>query len=319
MNRPEILILSNKYDYSTDYICVELERRGVPYLRLDRDLFNTYNIILDTQSMQLQICINDNTSIISEDSLKAIYFRAPVFLRNTKPYTIEKQLERGQWSAFIRNLTLYETIKWINHPVKIYRAENKLYQLKIAREAGLDVPNTWCGNKVPDGLSDNYYIVKSLDTALFYDNGTEMFTYSSIVDIDELMVAEIKEAPIIIQQLIQRKTDIRVTYIDGKMIPVAIENSKGGIDGDWRTIPKEELKYSLVDLPTAVQDGIRSAMERLELSFGGIDMALSEGKYYFVEVNPTGEWGWLKRVTGYPIDEEIVYALEASNGKQKSY
>lgn len=317
VNKPEVLILSNKHDYSTDYICIELEKREIPYLRLNRDMFRSYKIVLDIESMQIKISINEYTYVVSEDSLTSIYYRAPVFLRNSKPYTVEEQLERGQWSAFIRNLIIFEKAKWINHPVKTYRAENKLYQLKIAREAGLDVPYTWCGNGIPEGLGDNKYIVKSLDTALFYDNGTEMFTYSSIVDIDELKTAKMDEAPVILQQLIQRKTDIRVTYIDGKMFAVSIETSAGGIAGDWRKIPKEKLKYSLIKLPSDIQDGIKILMRRLGLRFGGIDLVLSDRKYYFVEVNPTGEWGWLKRMTGCSIDEAIVDALEAGNGTEE--
>ena len=47
-------------------------------------------------------------------------------------------------------------------------------------------------------------------------------------------------------------------------------------------------------------------MKNLNLSFGGVDLAFSKGKYYFIEVNPTGEWGWLVKTTGYEIDKEIV-------------
>ena len=260
--------------------------------------------------MQLQIKIGERIYVISEDSLKAVYYRAPVFLRNSKPYTVEEQLERGQWSAFIRNLIIFEKVKWINNPVNTYKAENKLFQLKIAIGAGLTVPYTWCGNVIPEELKDGSYIVKSLDTALFYDNGTEMFTYSSIVNVDELKTAEMNDAPIILQQMIHNKTDIRVTYVDGKMIPIAIRDSAGQIAGDWRKTQKDNLRYSMILLPLTVQNGITKLMGALGLSFGGIDLALSNEKYYFIEVNPTGEWGWLKRMTGYPIDEVIVDALE---------
>ena len=32
-------------------------------------------------------------------------------------------------------------------------------------------------------------------------------------------------------------------------------------------------------------------------------------KYYFIEVNPTGEWGWLEVKTGMNISETIRKAL----------
>ena len=50
-------------------------------------------------------------------------------------------------------------------------------------------------------------------------------------------------------------------------------------------------------------------MQRLNLTFGGIDFALVDEKYYFIEVNPTGEWAWLKTAVKFSIDKEIVKAL----------
>ena len=38
---------------------------------------------------------------------------------------------------------------------------------------------------------------------------------------------------------------------------------------------------------------------------GGIDLAYVDGEYYFIEVNPTGEWGWLEVKTGIQISMHI--------------
>ena len=310
VNNPEVLILSTKYDYSTDYICIELEKRKIPFLRINRDMFSSYKMLIDLQNKKLDIVFNNSRFTVTSATLMAVYYRAPVFLRNSKPYSVEEQLARGQWSAFIRNLIIFDKAKWVNHPVKTYQAENKLFQLQVAKEVGLEVPYTLCGNMIPTELSDDMYVIKSLDTALFYDNGTEMFTYSSIIEQAELKVAQISEAPVIIQQLIQNKTDIRVTYVGGHMYPVSIEDNQGGIVGDWRKTPREVLHYTSISIPETVKGMLQSLMNKLELNFGGIDLALSDGKYYFIEVNPTGEWGWLKKTTGCPIDVAIVDILE---------
>ena len=78
MNNVNYLIVSSTFDYSTDLICYGLEKSNKKYL-------------------------------ISDD-LKAVYFRAPVFLRTTKNYTLKEQLYRSQWSAFVRNLIIFENI-----------------------------------------------------------------------------------------------------------------------------------------------------------------------------------------------------------------
>ena len=56
-------------------------------------------------------------------------------------------------------------------------------------------------------------------------------------------------------------------------------------------------------------------MNKLQLNFGGIDFALVDDKYYFIEVNPTGEWAWLEDVFNGDISKEIVKSL--INGKKK--
>ena len=47
-------------------------------------------------------------------------------------------------------------------------------------------------------------------------------------------------------------------------------------------------------------------MKKLNLSFGGVDLIISHGKYYFIEVNPTGEWGWIEANTDYKLHNAIV-------------
>lgn len=158
--------------------------------------------------------------------------------------------------------------------------------------------------------SDKKYIVKSLDTALFYDmeNNKEMFTYSNVVSGSELNEYDLTSAPIFIQEFLNPKIDCRVTYVQGKLFPVKILQNGKGLYGDWR-MRKEELEYIPFQLPTYVENAIHKLMKKLELNFGGIDLAIVSGEYYFIEVNPTGEWGWLEVKTGTNISKTIKRAL----------
>jgi glutathione synthase/RimK-type ligase-like ATP-grasp enzyme len=108
---------------------------------------------------------------------------------------------------------------------------------------------------------------------------------------------------------LSNKTDIRVTIIGDTLFPVSITNNGQSIDGDWRRMPKELLKYDPIHLPESVVASIHKTMKSLGLKFGGMDLALVDDKYYFIEVNPTGEWGWLVSLEKLPIDEAIVNYL----------
>lgn len=320
MNDVEYLIISSSVDYSTDLICIELHERKKNYIRLNRDKFGEYEIIFSLQDREMKIKIEDDYYIVKNDNLKGILFRAPVFLRSHKNYDINEQLYRSQWSSFIRNLVVFEKAKWINHPVKTYCAENKLYQLQCAQNVGLLTPKTFVGNVLPkDILPAKKYIVKSLDTALFYDASKEYFTYSSVVSGKELLESNIKDAPIILQEFLDDKLDIRVTVIGNKLFPVGITKNGENIYGDWRKNPKDNLQYNIESLPDDISIKIIRLMKKLGLSFGGLDLAFSKGRYYFIEVNPTGEWGWLSQYSTIPLEKAIVNELVGETEHEKDY
>ena len=310
MNDIEYLIISSSIDYSTDLVCLELRENKKRYLRLNRDKFGEYEILFSLQNREMTIILENVPYTVRYDTLKGVFFRAPVFLRSHKNYNVNEQLYRSQWSSFIRNLIVFDKTKWINHPVNTYRAENKLYQLQCAQNVGLPTPKTFVGNILPKRITPtNKYIVKSLDTALFYDESQEYFTYSSVVGGNELAESNIKDAPVILQEFLEDKRDIRVTVIGDKLFPVGITKNGENIYGDWRKNAKEDLQYMPETLPNDISNGIMKLMNELGLLFGGVDLAFSNGIYYFIEVNPTGEWGWLSQYGAIPLEKAIVNEL----------
>ena len=310
-SKVECLILSHSVDYSTDLICFELKKRGVNYLRLNRDSFADYKIQIDVSYNSLFVSLDGSHNYYVE----SIYFRAPVFLRTNKKFTLDEQVYRSQWSSFLRNLIIFDKATWLNHPVSIYRAENKIFQLKEALSVGLNIPKTIISNFPPKENIFNYneIAVKSLDTALFHSDDEEFFVYTSAISRNEITEESLKLAPVIMQEFLDKKIDIRITAIGETLYPVKVLSHGNGISGDWRREKKENLEYVPFDLPGDIQDKLLRLMANLDLSFGGIDLMLSDNKYYFVEVNPTGEWGWLTRTSNIPIDKAIVDFLCREN------
>lgn len=304
----EVLIISNSMDFTTDLICIELNKRNVKYVRLNRDMFNKYKIKVDIENISMFIGINEEEYIISDKNLVSIYYRAPVFLREnfTKYINMEKQLYRSQWMSFMRNLSIFENCRWVNNPNSTFTAEDKLLQLKKAKEIGFNIPNTLLVNSLDylDIKDEEQYVVKSLDTVLLKHNNKESFAYTNIISGKELKKSRLDIAPIIFQKYISGKTDIRATVIGNKIIPLKIEKNNIGINGDWR-LEKENVEYSAIKLPEEIEKKCIKIVETFKLSFGGIDLVEKNGKYYFIEINPTGEWAWLNEKSNSRIDKAI--------------
>ncbi len=270
-----------------------------------------YCISIDLCKGVMNICIGNNEYQVKEPSLKSIYFRAPVFLRDIYNHSLSlaEQLYRSQWSSFIRNLIYFEDILWMNNPVSTYKAENKILQLKYASQIGFRIPQTFIANNAKITIkADSNYIVKSLDTALFRKDETELFVFSNVVKGSEIQESNIMEAPIILQEYIYPKIDLRVTVIREKVHAVKIVKNNEGIEGDWRK-HKDDVQFIPCGLPKTIINRSIELVKKFNLSFGAIDLVYCKGNYYFIEINPTGEWAWLVENANQRIDIDIVDIL----------
>ena len=291
-----VLILSGLYDYSTDLVALGLRHAGVPYLRLNREQLADHRLTLDPASPEL-IVEGPAGSHRVGPGLGAVWFRQPVFLRNTPavPLTPEEQLERSQWTAFLRGLRVFREAQWMNAPEATYLAESKPYQLCLAAKCGFKVPDTLVTNNAahihaafPEAL-----VIKSLDTVLLRNGEDCLFTYTTEASGVELTEEEMIAAPLLAQTILEAKTDIRVIVIGDEIFAVRILARGCGIRGDWRVVPKENLEYQDVVLDDDTTRACLRITEELGLSFGAIDLIETPQGIYFIEINPTGEWGWL--------------------------
>lgn len=291
----DVLIVSSIYDFSTDLVVQELESRGVNYFRLNKESFTTYRSTIDIENGFLEILVDGHSYKVTS-ATRSIYYRQPVFLRNTpsSSLTIDEQLSRSQWMGFLRSLVIFDQAAWLNRPEATYLAETKAYQLVVAKDIGFNIPITLIGNDANKFQQfEQQIIIKSLDTILLRESNDCLFTYSTIKESFELNDENIASAPLTVQEYVAEKTDIRVTVIGDKLSAVIITSEGIGIEEDWRTVDRDLVEYAVIELPKEIERYCFELLKRLKLNFGAIDLLLSNGEFVFVEINPTGEWGWL--------------------------
>ena len=130
-----ILLVSNSLDFATDYIVARLLHEGAAYYRIDTDLVHQDRITLHPASRRLEIEGESQRIILTPENLQSILYRAPTHLRESSGgrSTPQELLARHQWTAFVRSLSIFEEVRWINHPARTFLAENKPYQLIWSR------------------------------------------------------------------------------------------------------------------------------------------------------------------------------------------
>ena len=316
MVNPSILILASKYDFSVDYVISILHRRGAAYLRLNKEDIDDYDICLNPQSTELTGKSDSLDFEINKDKLKAIWYRRPTYLRVADNVNPRQRFVNGQWLSFMQGLMIYENCQWMNHPQSTYKAENKIVQLNSASRIGFSIPMTRISNSesVKFDYNANSIAIKGLDTVHIRIGDYQLFGYTNKVSRDEIQSLNVKSVPAIFQEYLEEKMDIRVTVVGDEVFAASItDKNMRAIEGDWR-LKKNEIIFIEHQLPSDIEAMCIKLTESLGLSFGAIDLAYSDGRYYFFEVNPTGEWAWLVDDAGLPIDNAIANFLSKSIG-----
>lgn len=307
-----VLILSSMYDFSTDLVVQRLENNGDNFIRLNKEQLSDYEIFLDPINTILRV--KGEYVDVETSNVKSVWFRQPVFLRNTpgRSIDINEQLSLSQWNAFLRGLMVFDKAYWMNWPQATYAAESKPYQLMIAKKIGFSVPQTIISNSLGfEKLPSTKFIIKSMDTVLLKENDDCYFTYTSKANPADFTLDKTKQAPITFQDYIEDKLDIRVTIVGSKVYAVAIKSNGNAISDDWRTLKKEDLEYIDIELPVRIKKLCIEYVKLLGLNYGAIDFIKTKDEYIFIEINPTGEWGWLsndKREIDYDIAKKLSEA-----------
>ncbi|OGH03502.1 MAG: hypothetical protein A2600_12345 [Candidatus Lambdaproteobacteria bacterium RIFOXYD1_FULL_56_27] len=308
--KPQVLLLTGIYDFSADLVAVQLRSDGIPFLRLNREQMHEFRFELDAATPRLHVVEPESgNSWFIDNELVSVWFRQPVFLRNTPsmPLSPEEQLSRSQWMGFLRAMCVFDNARWMNWPQATYLAESKPYQLLVAGRCGFALPPTSIGNVLPSAFREakKEQILKSVDSVLLKDGQDCLFTFSTQVEPALLQTQQLTQVPFILQEYVADKTDIRVTVIGKKIFAVKILSKGKPIQGDWRITKKDQLEYTDFSLPLSVEKACFELTSILGLNYSAIDLLETKDGFIFLEVNPTGEWGWLKS-DSRPLDREIA-------------
>ena len=311
---PEILILASKFDLACDYVVAHLRRRKASYFRLNTEDFEQFAITAFPDEAKVTLFTGDIEIHLNQPQLKAIYFRRGVYPREafTPQHSRNEQLSRSHLSVFMRSFMVFDSCLWMNHPVATYKAEHKALQLAAARAIGLEIPRTVVTNHASGiraaAQGDATVAIKGLDTVLVRQDEMETFGYTSILETASAEQAHLASAPLVAQQALTNKLDLRVTVVGDEVFCSSVKQSGRPIEGDWR-LAKSCAEFQSYDLPQDIATKCIEFTKSFGLTFGAIDLALQDGSYYFLEINPTGEWAWLVDQSNLPIDRAIAAKL----------
>lgn len=220
--------------------------------------------------------------------------------------------------AAVNSLMSVLRCSWINKRESIEALlSNKLLQQSLATRCGLLVPRTLLCN---DFLSIEKFsrnktelLLKTLGYTVL-DSKAECFIYSELFTREELLHAEtsIRTCPIFTQEYIEKKCEYRIMVIGNQVLACRIDSQASEKTKiDWRHYDFAHVQHRKVDLPPTIQFKLLEFMKLANLQYGAIDMIETpSGEFVFLEVNPSGQWGWIDNLTDLNIPQAVINMLQ---------
>ncbi|WPV67044.1 hypothetical protein [Chitinophaga sp. LS1] len=301
-----ILIITHKQDYTADYLINILNQRSIPYKR-----FNCEDVM--TSGVSLLYDGNFQSEIFGVKNFTSVWFR-----RTKIPFIqglVEDEVTylQAEYDSLLKNIFTVIEAKWLSSPWHVYRAENKLFQLRTAMEVGFKIPKTLVTTDHKKLISFSNQvgemIVKPISATRSSSTKEPMFIYTNRVEKQHLEnISKFDLTPCIFQEEISKHVELRVTVVGKDVFAASVDSQQNEESKvDWR---RKALKFETFSLPAEIASKCISLVSNLGLLFGAIDLILSpDGSYTFLEINPNGQWAWIENETGLQISDAIIKEL----------
>lgn len=299
-------------------VAAAVEARGRRAYRFDTERFPTdVEVVLDHDGGG---SISGPAGDLDLSTVRSIWYRRASIATGI-PDDLDAQLRRPsieESRRVVHGLMFALGVFTVDPLDVVQRAGAKPLQLRLARQVGLDVPRTLMTNdpeavrafakRCPAGT-----ITKMMSSFAVYEEGREHVVFTNpvseadLADLDGLALC-----PMTFQERVEKALELRVTVVGDRVFSSSIDSQAfpRGKD-DWRRdgvamVP--EWKHH--DLPRPVAQSLLALMRRLGLQYGAADFIVTpDGRHVFLEVNPSGEFMWLLRHPGHPIDQALADLL----------
>lgn len=321
-----IVILSREeFEVDSDHVIDWLDSLGGDWVRLNaEDLagHGPYQINFGPGECHGILCAGQRE--VRSDEVQVVWFRRwhyprdfsdPTIEDSRLRFTVEHHLMREMRMLSEALFNLLADAKWLTAPTETRLS--KLRALQLASIAGLNVPDTLVTNckLSAQAFKDRHrrIITKCIgDVDVFQYAGHNWGLYTREVTQADLDVAPQNFFPTLLQERLEKTYEIRSFYLEGQFYSMAIFSQHDPKTSDDfrhynRTYPNRCVPYRL---PRATSMALQRFMDSAELTTGSVDLVHTpEGKLFFLEVNPGGQFGMVSQPCNYFLEKKVAIYL----------
>lgn len=255
------------------------------------------------------------------DDVFAVWYRKPLLPRLEDLHVSNeyKDMVYASWKeSIIWFYSMFPDKLWVSDYWCINRAASKTYQFQMAAKAGFSIPATLITSSASHAVNflkkHERVVVKPLNIEFVRSEGKLSATYTSRISGDKpIDFSGLKVSPVIFQQELTGE-DIRVTVIGTEVFPCIIEKTDLAKDRvDWRlSLNDGSIKlYKDTNFPASLAQSCVKMIKAMGLQFGAFDFIrdINNGTYWFLELNPNGQWGFVELASGMPLSVSMAKLL----------
>jgi hypothetical protein len=308
-----IIVLSSPRDEHAVVVLNELNKLGAQAQLLDLSEFpQKLSMELRYWGVERHYAFGCDQSGLNLGDCHAIWWRRPQSPSISQDITQQSHqfFALNECEEALSGLWNSLDVFWVNHPALDSIAHRKVYQLRVAQEVGLQIPVTLVTN------------CKNAALEFIQDFGNERVIYKSFSATEQEwretrrlrkneldFLENVKYAPVIFQEYIPARCDLRVTVVGDAIFPAAIYSQETSYKEDFR-MDIVNARVEAVELPEEINHKLLALMRKMGVVYGAIDMRLTPGgDYVFLEINPAGQWLFIEKATQQPIATALAKLL----------
>lgn len=319
-----VLILTGDGDISSDLVVNILDNLKHPFFRINSFDLLEQDFYISVSNINKRLVVRGTEIDIS--SVGAVWYRKFGFFRKSKVYNSVKERFGSdfadniskEFSAVLGSVIgLLKDKPWLTYPDAINI--NKLEVLLEAKEVGLEIPDSHIltsKSSFDKEETVNSFITKSIKDPWIIrntKNHSDIYTmFTSVIDDNNISEMPSSYFPSLVQRKIDKEYEVRVFFLIRKFYSMAIFSQMDDqTKVDFRrynwNVPNRTVPYQL---PKEIEKKLMKLTKKLNLNCCSIDLIKGkDGKYYFLEINPTGQFGMVDFPCNYNLHYNVAKTL----------
>ena len=320
-----IVIFKEDKDESIKKVSKWLQKLNIQFLLIDEEM--SIDIVdfvtLNNSITDIQLKVGDEKYSLSD--FKVVWFRRGHFQFKIPTLENFSYLDQGLRDSIFKHLNseistlnefIYHYLKYnsivINFPQN-YNL-NKLIGLDVAKKCGFKIPATIIARDKQHLLNfgNKNLLTKNIQDAFSYsdtENKISWFNSTKYVNYSELPSRFYFS---LFQEVVNKAIEIRTFIFGSSIYSVAMytQSNSGSVEDSRLFNQEKPIRIEAISLPDDINRQIMAFMKNTDLFTGSIDFIFDGDNFWFLEINPVGQFDFVSGNGNYTIEKDIALTLQ---------